>query len=141
MHIHSPVANLRCHPDAIGDAGEGQHDGENDGGDDEHYGEDADAELIVVASVLPDVRESIFLVQHQRELSEAHGYVVVVGQVFPEIRGLSYMTSTVDGGGGSPKSGQKEQNQLIFDSDRDGGKKYGRHIRKPLSRKSYINAI
>ena len=51
------------------------------------------------------------------------------------------MTSIVDGGGGSPKSRQKEQNQLIFDSDRDGGKKYGRHIRKPLSRKSYINAI
>ena len=64
MLVHSPVSNSRCHPDAVGDAGEGQHDGENDGGDDENYGEDADTEFIVVAGVLPDVRESILLVQH-----------------------------------------------------------------------------
>ena len=32
------------------------------------------------------------------------------------LRGLPYMTSTV-GGGGSPKSRQEEQNQLICDSD------------------------
>ena len=36
-------------------------------------------------------------------------------------RGLPYMTSEVDGGRGIPKSRQKEQNQLICDSDKGGG--------------------
>ena len=37
------------------------------------------------------------------------------------VRGLPYMTSTVGGGGGSPKSRQKDQNQLISVHDREGG--------------------
>ena len=50
-------------------------------------------------------------------------------------KGLPYMTSWV-GGGGTPRSRQKEQNQLIWDSDRGrGGKKVrkfcGHHIWKP----------
>ena len=36
------------------------------------------------------------------------------------LRGLPYMTSAVGGGGGSPKSRQKEQNQLICDTDKRG---------------------
>ena len=38
-------------------------------------------------------------------------------------RGLPYMTSAVDGGRGSPRSRQKEQKQLICDSDKGGGSK------------------
>ena len=38
------------------------------------------------------------------------------------------MTSAVDGGRGSPKSRQKEQNQLICDSDRGEGVKNSEHF-------------
>ena len=37
--------------------------------------------------------------------------------------GLLYMMSALDGGGGSPKSRQKEQNQLIYVRDKGGGGK------------------
>ena len=37
------------------------------------------------------------------------------------IRGLPCMTSVVGGGGGPPKSRQKDQNQLICDSDKGEG--------------------
>ena len=39
------------------------------------------------------------------------------------LSGLPYMTSAVGGGRGSPKNRQKEQSQLIFDSDKGGVKK------------------
>ena len=39
------------------------------------------------------------------------------------------MTSAVDGGRGSPKSRQKEQNQLICDSDRGEGVKNPKFLR------------
>ena len=65
LHISS-VPDLRRHSDAVCDAGEGEHDGENDGGDDENDGLDSDAQLVVAARVLPGVGKSIFLVQYQR---------------------------------------------------------------------------
>ena len=50
------------------------------------------------------------------------------------LRGLQYMMSTLEGGGGSGKSRQKEPNQLIYVPDR-GDKKIptfcGRHLWKP----------
>ena len=42
--------------------------------------------------------------------------------------GLLYMMSALDGGGGSPKSRQKEQNQLIYVRDKGGGGKKIRHF-------------
>ena len=51
------------------------------------------------------------------------------------IRGLPYVTSAVGGQRGSPKSRQKEQNQLICESDIGGSQKIrkfcGCHIWKP----------
>ena len=46
--------------------------------------------------------------------------------IFKLWEGLPYMTSAVGGGGGSPKSRQNEQNQLIYvcDKGEEGVKKF-----------------
>ena len=49
------------------------------------------------------------------------------------------MMSAVSGGGGSPKCRQKEQNQLICESDKGGRESkirnfFGHHIWKPLTK-------
>ena len=55
------------------------------------------------------------------------------------IRGLPYMTSAVGGQRGSPKSRQKEQNQLICESDK--GEK-GKVTKIPkILRTSYMEAL
>ena len=49
--------------------------------------------------------------------------------------GLPYMTSAMGGGGGSPKSRQKEQNQMICDNDKGEG------VKNPkILRTSYMEA-
>ena len=53
----------------------------------------------------------------------------------PRLWGLPYMTSAVGGGRGSPRSRQKEQNQLIHDSDRGEGSK-----NQKMLRTSYMEA-
>ena len=75
--------NSRSDPDAVGDDGEGEHDAEDDGGDDEDDLGGPHEGVVVAARALTGVREAALLVQDQSEPGQAHRDVVVVGQVFP----------------------------------------------------------